>query len=367
VSLEILKNKPAARICIILFGAIGDVVRGLSLSTRIKKHCPEAEIIWGVEKTSSALLQAHPSINQLLVFDRKKGFLEYLSFLKRIRALKCDIVLDLSRHLKGGICSIASGAPTRIGFNRTNSREGNWFFQTNHIPPVPHFSDKMGHFQKFADILGIEKDEKTDFGFQVSEAEKEAIEGKITELSRIAEIEVPDPSRRVLFLIASSWKSREWPSEHFANFAVQLEVRHQMVPVLIGAPSDAGKSLEIQQEIKGRVPILDLTGKTTLRELVVLCKRSFCGVGVDSGPMHIASAAGLPVISFWGSTSPERSTPFGNKEGVLQSPLGCSPCYFRECPGLGTLCLKSITPEIAGLKFEKLLEDMPNLKSIHPS
>lgn len=345
-----------SRILILLFGAIGDVVRGLSLAARIKNHYPEVELIWGVEKTSSALLKDHPSINQLLVFDRKEGLKGYFSFIKKIRSLKCDVVLDLSRHLKGGVCSYFSGSSVRVGFNKENSREFNWLFQTDQIEPVPHFSDKIGHYQKFADYLGVPQDAHINFGFSPRKEEVESLEQKISKISQETYCPFPEPERRVLFFIASTWRSREWPSEHFASLAKILIQQHGMIPVLVGGPGDASKGSEIKTLLHKDTPLLDLIGKTTLRELVVLCGQSFCGVGVDSGPMHIASAVGLKVISLWGPTNPERSTPFGNKDRILQSPLGCAPCYFRECPGLNTLCLKNITPEIVNYKFQELIK-----------
>ncbi len=354
MSLSVLKENPESKILVILFGAIGDVVRGLGLATKIKKHYPASKIVWAVEKTSSALLRDHPSIDSLLIFDRTTGVSGYLSFLKNVRSQKCDITLDLSRHLKGGVCSILSGAPVRVGFSRKNSREGNWLFQTDHIPEVLHFSDKIMQFHKFAESLGISGDQEVDFGFALKEADIFAFEKKLAQICEESGVTFADPSRRVLFFIASTWESREWSSGYFAELATKLKEKFGMTPVIVGGPSDASKGDEILSALDDKSIALNLIGKTSLYELVILCKRSSCGVGVDSGPMHIASAAGLPVISFWGSTSPERSTPFGNKELVLQSPIGCAPCYFRECPGLDTMCLKNITPQIVLYKFEEL-------------
>lgn len=355
-----LKIKPNAKILIVLFGAIGDVARGLSVPTKIKEHFPETEIHWAIEKTSSTLLENYPSIDHVHVFNRKKGFIEYLSFLRKIRSLNCDITLDFSRHLKGGLCSYFSNSSLRIGFSKANSRELNWLFQTNHIEEVPHFSDKIKQFQKFTELLGVPKNEKVSFDFSTIEKEISDFENKLEQIAKEQNIPTPPLSRRVLFLIASTWESREWPSSYFAELARDLNNEFDITPILIGAPSDISKGEEIldvyssaySKDSSGKPPILNLIGKTSLREFIILSSRSFCGIGSDSGPMHIASIVGLPVISFWGSTSPKRSTPFGNENGILQSPIGCSPCYFRKCPGLNTLCLKNITPKIVKYKFE---------------
>src|SRR5207247_2061816 len=90
--------------------------------------------------------------------------------------------------------------------------------------------------------------------------------------------------------------------------------------------------------------LADLTGQTSLRDLVGIFSRARLAFGPDSGPMHIAAATGTPVISLWGATSPTRSAPWGSEEFVLRGTAACSPCYTRRCP-IGRLCMQRITPE----------------------
>jgi heptosyltransferase I len=354
--MSLIKGAQPEKILIILFGAIGDVTRGLSLVCRIKRELPATKIYWVVEKTSSKLIEDHPSVDKALVFNKQDSFFSFLLFLKKIRALDCDVTLDLSRHLKGGISSFISGSSIRVGFNKCNSREGNWLFQTQYIEPVPHFTDKIDHFHKFGDAIGLPPSDEVDFGLTPRGEEISDLEKRLNDLCTEKGVHIPSVSKRVLFLIGSTWKSREWPSAHFAEFAHLLYSKFGMTSFLVGSPSDATKASEILSHAQDTSYMVDLTGFTSLRELVILCHIAKCGIGADSGPMHIASAVGLPVISFWGPTSPERSTPYGNKDRVLQSPIGCSPCYFRECPGLDTLCLKNITPAVVEYKFEEFLK-----------
>ena len=112
-----VSNRPR-RVLIILLGAIGDVTRGLALATRIKSSWPETELIWAVEPKSAGILERHPAVDQLVVFDRPRGFPAYLRFLKELRSLRCEITLDLQRHFKSGVTSLFAGSPKRLGFNR---------------------------------------------------------------------------------------------------------------------------------------------------------------------------------------------------------------------------------------------------------
>ncbi|MGH8009052.1 MAG: glycosyltransferase family 9 protein, partial [Candidatus Binatia bacterium] len=99
---------------------------------------------------------------------------------------------------------------------------------------------------------------------------------------------------------------------------------------------------EVSEMVGGTVT--NLSGKTSLRDLIGVFNRARLALGPDSGPMHIAAATGTPVISLWGATSPLRSAPWGSAELVLRGPAACSPCYVRRCR-IGRVCMQRITPE----------------------
>src|SRR5271157_4205576 len=104
---EISTARPAApkRVLIILLGAIGDVVRALPLLGRIRRAWPSAHIAWAVEPKSQAVLEGHPWLDELIVYDRRRAPLSFLPFLMRVRAGHFDLTLDLQRHLKSGVVS----------------------------------------------------------------------------------------------------------------------------------------------------------------------------------------------------------------------------------------------------------------------
>jgi ADP-heptose:LPS heptosyltransferase len=91
------------------------------------------------------------------------------------------------------------------------------------------------------------------------------------------------------------------------------------------------------------LPVLNLAGRTGLRDLVAIFAECAAAFGPDSGPMHIAAAAGCPVVSLWGATAPERSAPWGFADLALSGAIPCHPCYLRECP-IGRECMRRIAP-----------------------
>ncbi len=121
---------PPRRILIVLHGAIGDVVRALPLLGRMRRGWPEAHIAWAVEPKSAPILERHPWLDELILYDRRRAPWSFVPFLREIRGGHFDLVVDLQRHLKSGVTSLISGAHDRIGFGSANTKEFNHRFST---------------------------------------------------------------------------------------------------------------------------------------------------------------------------------------------------------------------------------------------
>jgi ADP-heptose:LPS heptosyltransferase/tRNA A-37 threonylcarbamoyl transferase component Bud32 len=320
----------AARILIVLHGAIGDITRALPLVNRLRRGYPRARIVWAIEPAAAPLLLHHPAVDEVLVFDRPRGVPAFLRFLRQVRALHPDLVLDLQRHLKSGIVSRASGAPVRLGFHRRNAREGNWLFNTHRLDPMPHLSSKLEQFLRFADWLGVEEAPIT-FGLRLTEAEERRVDALLTGVA----------SPFVVAFVGASWESRVWFPDRTAAVADALAARGLGV-VLVGGPGDVQFAESVAEA--ARTPLLNLTGRIDLRDLIGIFGRARAAFGPDTGPMHIAAAVGTPVISLWGATSPARSAPWGNEARVIAGTAPCVPCYRRRCP-IGRVCMQSINVE----------------------
>ncbi len=331
------------RILIVLLGAIGDVTRALPLLTRLRRTYPQAYIAWAVEPAAAAILEAHPALNEVLLYHRTKGALAFLPFLRAIRRGKFDLVLDLQRHAKSGFVSWWSRAPIRLGFHRSNTKEGNWLFNTHTIPPIPDFSLKLGQYLKFAETLQL-SDEEVRFDLQLREEEEPHVEQLLTNTQRPF----------AAFFLGSRWPSRFWFPKATAEVARALIHDYGMAVVLIGGPSEMTFAQQLT-ELVGE-GVTNLAGHTSLRDLIGIFSRARFAMGPDSGPMHIAAATGIPVIWLWGATSPIRSAPGGSAELVLQGTTACSPCYVRRCP-IGRRCMQHITSKDVLIAVRKVLKN----------
>jgi ADP-heptose:LPS heptosyltransferase len=324
------------RVLIILLGAIGDVVRALPLLGRIRRAWPAAHLAWAVEPKTQAVLEGHPWVDELIVYNRRRAPISFLPFLVRVRAGHFDLTLDLQRHLKSGVVAMASGARMRVGFDRTNGKEFNHLFSTRQIAPQPPMRLKLMQYQGFADALGLAP-APIEFGLVSSDAER----------ARAAATLQGAPRPLLAVILGSSWPSRIYFPDSIAavirEMAMAREGSPALFPVLIGSGRDeVALANQVIANLAG-ASVLNLAGRTSLRDLVAIFAECAAAFGPDSGPMHIAAAAGCPVVSLWGATAPERSAPWGFADLALSGAIPCHPCYLRECP-IGRECMRRIAP-----------------------
>ena len=317
------------RILIVLLGAIGDVTRALPLLTRVRRAYPQAYIAWAVEPAAASLLDYHPALDNVILYHRNRGSRAFLPFLQTIRDQHFDCVLDLQRHFKSGLVSWWSRAAVRIGFHRTNTKEGNWLFNTHTIAAIPDFSLKLGQYLKFADAFGL-PDDGVHFDLRLRPEEEQKVKTLLAHT----------PRPFAAFFLGSRWPSRFWFPKATAEVARILQQAYGMSVVLVGGPGEVSFAQQVSDAM-GAV-VTDLSGKTSLRDLIGIFRRARLAMGPDSGP--IAAASGIPVISLWGATSPIRSAPWHSEAYVVQGEAACSPCYVRRCP-IGRACMQRITPE----------------------
>jgi heptosyltransferase-2 len=126
------------------------------------------------------------------------------------------------------------------------------------------------------------------------------------------------------------WDAKRWRADRFGELINRLHAVGDSPVVLLGGPDDREFAAAIRAATQ--VPVVDLVGRTSLRELaalIALAKRVICH---DSGPMHIAAALNKPIVALFGPTNPARTGPYCATARIVSLPLECVPCYRRQCP-----------------------------------
>lgn len=346
------------RIGIVLMGAIGDVCRALPLATRIKRFGPECEIIWAVEPKSQGLVEFHASVDRVVVFDRPRGLRAFWKFTRELADLKCDVILDLQRHLKSGVTSFRSQAPRRIGFSRRNAKELNWLFNSEYIAQADDTLPKIEHYQYFGDVLDIPPAGEYDFGLEISNAAHMRAEALINQCSREQNVQSEGLRGRAMLVIGASWPSKVWFPELYVELIRKLREDLKLLPVIVGGKLERGLGSAILKQCS-HGEVLNLIEKTPLHDLIAVLASARVAIGSDSGPMHIAGAVGVGLVVLMGPTSSDRTAPYARQRIILQSQVGCAPCYRRRCPGLGQLCMRSIEPLAVATAVAQIV-DLPS-------
>jgi lipopolysaccharide heptosyltransferase II len=325
------------RILIILHGSIGDVTRALPLARIIRSGYPRAHLAWSVELPSLPLVARSALVDEIILFDRRRWWRDWLPFLRRVRARRFDLVLDLQRHFKSGVISRWSGAPVRLGFNKLDCKELNWVFNNHFIPAIGDGISKLSHYLKFAEYLGLDPS-TVEWKFQLSAAEAENVNKHLAAIR----------GDFAALFVGSRWESKRWFPAQAAECARTIRERHNCDVVLLGGKEDRTIAAEI---LRGAgAPITNLVGETTLPEALGVIAKARFAVGPDTGLMHVAAAVGTPVVSLWGATSPTRTGPYNFQELVIQGKAPCVPCQRRRCP-IGRICMHSIEIEAINEKI----------------
>lgn len=322
------------RFLIILLGALGDVVRGLAVVNALKSADPTCTITWLVEPASAGVVALHRGVDEVIVFKRKEGLRGVFSLAKELRSRTFDITLDMQRHLKSGFFSWLSRAPRRIGFHPDDTKEGNWFFNTQYIEARGDGASKIEHYLSFLKALGFPAPTTVHAG--LSHITLESIgNGWSATLSR----------PYVGIILGSSRYSKDWPEEGYQGLLERCQVAGIEMAVLLGDRSKVEMAARLEK-IASPVTIVNAVGKTSLEELVGIIHGAQVCVGPDSGPGHIAGAVGVPHVTLFGPTPAARNAPQGSAELSVVSAIGCSPCRRRVCPGLDKLCMRLISPDV---------------------
>jgi len=340
------------KILILLHGSIGDVTRALPVAGLLRRRFPSATLAWSVEPASLPLVELCRAVDEIIVFDRPRGMTAFFRFLKAIRARRFDLVLDMQRHLKSGLISRWSGAPYRLGFHRSDAKEFNWLFNNRYIPATGDGTPKILHYTKFAEYLGIDPT-PIEWNLQLAAEDHARAE-------RLLGGERRDFA--VLF-VGSRWESKQWFASQIAASAAEIRRRHGLDVVFLGAPADQALGDEAEAMVQGKV--INLVGRTSLRDAVAIIARARFCLGPDTGLMHIAAAMGTPVVSLWGATDPARTGPYGFGDLVIQGKADCSPCYRKNC-SIGRICMQSISVGAILAMIDKALARHETARDVRP-
>jgi heptosyltransferase I len=326
-----LRSLEPANVCIIKPSALGDVVHALPVLSALRRHWPRARISWVVNRGLTGLLEGNADLDEVIAFDRAAagrfpmGLARSARFFAGLRSKRYDVAIDLQGLLRSGLMTAVTGAPVRIGLS--DAREGSRHFYTNfaEMPAEPtHIVDRL---LRVVELFGADASVAR---FPVSYAQ-----GDDAWAARAID-SVASP--RLIFNMGARWLTKRWPPEQFAEIGRRAIREWGAGLIVVGAPEDRALVEVFRRCIDPSLEFLDLCGATSLPRLAALAARSSLFLSNDTGPLHLAAAAGARVVGIYTCTDPRRTGPYGDKAVVAATKIWCAASRVKTCDRLECMC-----------------------------
>ena len=327
----------STRILIVRLGAIGDVVHTLPALAALRRALPGAYLAWIVERGGAArLLEGNPCLDELIELDlrgwrnrltRSETLIEIRKAIARMRGSGFDLALDFQGLLKSAMIPWLVRVPRRVGFVRAALREpAGAIMLTEQVEANDHDHVIKKNLQLVAH-LSCDVNGAYEFPIALSSQDK---------LFANQQAALFDGSFAIINP-GGGWPTKLWGAGNFANIANRLWENYRMHSVVTYGPGEESLAREVINLTRsGRAKALD----TGLKQFFALAQRAQIFIGGDTGPMHLAAAAGTPIVAIFGPTDSRRNGPFAGDDVVIERfDLDCrSECYRRSCSHIS--CMK---------------------------
>lgn len=282
----------------------------------LQHHWPQTAITWIIGKSEAALVGDIPGV-EFISFDKSAGLPAYRQLFRQLKERRFDLLLHMQVSLRASLCSLAVKAPIRLGFDRRRGKNLQWLFTNARIAANPR-QHVLDGFLEFPRSLGLnEMVMRWELPIP-PEAESFAAQ----------QLAAPDQ-----FLAVNPCSSnrprnfRNWSIKSYAAVIDHAARRHGLRTVLTGAPTKEEQDYAAAIADAAGTAVLNLVGRTTLKQLAAVLARCRVTIAPDTGPAHIANAVGTPVIGLYATSNPERTGPYN----WLQSTVNRYPeAVYRE-------------------------------------
>ena len=290
-------------VAIVRLSALGDVTLLLPVIETLKRAAPQARITWITGSLAYQLLEGYPGV-EFIVFDKSRGLRAYLDLRRQLQGRRFDALLAMQASWRANFIYPLIEAPLRIGFDRVRARDGQWLFTNRRIRFArQHLLDS---FFAFLGALGIEE-RVIEWNLPITEADRSW-----------ATARVPRERTPVLAVNPGASKAeREWPVERLIEAIREAQKRWGAQVILTGGPGVREQSAGATIMAAVSTGITNLIGETTPKKLAAVLARADCLLAPDTGPVHLAGAAGTPVVGLYAVAPPQLSGPYLYPELVV--------------------------------------------------
>lgn len=341
------------RILIIKPSSMGDVLHAFPAVHALMAADSGLAVDWVINPAFAELLDYLPGIRRKILFRRRElgrfftFFPAALELLRELRREKYDAVIDLQGLFRSALVGFLTRGGRLYGPDEAREKAAGLFYDRKlHCPEnIRHAVER--NCAMIRDFSGLEQ---ISCNYSLPRVKKfsDAAERLLSEKGL-------QGKKFIALAPGARWKTKQWPPEFFAAAAVKTADR---MPdrefVLLGSPAEGSLCRQVREAAKS-IRITDLSGLTSPGGLVEVIRRAELLICNDSGPMHIAAAAGTPVIAMFGPTDPALTGPYGSHCRVIKPELNCIGCLSKCCRT--EQCHTSVNPlELAENAFQLLTQ-----------
>jgi heptosyltransferase-3 len=333
-------------ILVIKLRYLGDVLLATPVLRILRETFPGARVSMAVNAGTEDILKRNPDLDEVITVKRD-GIGAWLTFLRGLRGRRFDCVIDLTDADRSAVLAWTTGAGTRVGLNEEHRWRGLLYTTIGrHRPESRH------RIEKDLDVLralGIESSAGPPC-LEVSAEDEHAAADLLDDFGA----GTFSPRRPLVMLQpgARYW-FKAWPAERFAALGDRLAQRFDCQVLIGGDRHDRPLAESIRSQLRSK-PVV-LAGRTSVLQHAAVLKRCALFVGNDNGPMHMASALGVPVLALFGPSDPAEWGPRGGAAEVLYKGLDCRECFHPTCRRGEQSCMRLISVDEVFIAAERLL------------
>ena len=299
---------------VVRLGALGDVVHTIPAAAALRVAFPGARIDWLVDGKHRAIVDLVTTVDRVVSLERST-VPGWSAVVRALRQTSYDAAIDLQGLLKSAVLARASGAARVIGFSIWHLREktARPFYSDAHEAEGGHVIAKNLRLLR---ALGV--DDQT-IRFPLADPPSHALDYLRQRLG---------PRPFGLINAGAAWPNKRWPPERFGQLAAFVRDACGLVPVVLWGPGEEALAAAVVAASSGTAMEAP---RTTVTDLVALCRAASLVVSGDTGPLHIATATGTPAVGLFGPTDPQRNGPFDPADIVVSRYDACGCQYDRRC------------------------------------
>lgn len=297
-------------ICILRLSAIGDVCHAVAAVQAIQRYYPKAKISWIIGKVEAMLLQDLPGV-ELIVFDKKLGLGAYSDLRNKLKGQQFDVLLHMQVALRANVASLFIPARRKIGFDWSRAKELHALFMRERIAPQqqPHVLDGFAGFARHLGVPFLQNpQDKPQWQMPITDEHRSWAKAQLSSAT----------SRHLVICPAASKAERNWLPMRYAAIADYAATQGFSV-YLCGGPTQMEQQLAKDIKAQAQTDIIDLVGKTNLKQLLALLEQASIVLAPDTGPAHMAVTVGTPVIGLYGHSNPGRTGPYLYRHYVVDA------------------------------------------------